>query len=1080
MEPGSSVANIFRDSILKTAGFQQCLNALQKRLPNFSISGLSGSMLSLFIANLYQSSATGFLLIADNVQEAEELRDDLVFLVSSDRVAFLPPPEKIKPVFHQQDLCSYFANDTIEKLLGEKAVLTITTNEGLQVPLRHRKTVIDNVITLHQNLEYQRDVLVQKLADLGYQRVDSAMYPLEFAVKGSIVDFYTSGISLPCRIEFNDNRIASIRTYHPDTQLSVSKQTAVTLFPPVQPDSSNLQDHFDNVSTYLPESTVICLLHAEKALSDLAQSQKSPRELDSFGRIDFNDYLSSTLQYHTNYPNFPNGEIASFKKYLRSQVQDHPTANIFVITSSQDQADRLQILLKDFDVKIASAVLAHGFEAYDLGIFIYVDHEIFARRHRETGFKQIAQNLDIQTITADGIETGDYMVHLNYGIGRYMGLKKIDAFGAERECLDLEYRDGDRVYVPLERLKDVQKYKSKEGFVPTLNKLGSVEWEKVKLRTRRSIQKITDEIVHLYAQRMRSTGFAYAPDSDLQLQLESEFTFDETPDQVKATLEIKTDMESSTPMDRLLCGDVGFGKTEVAIRSAFKAVSNSKQVAVLVPTTILADQHYRTFCERLKKYPVSIRYLSRFVGRKLQQQTVLGLQDGSIDIIIGTHRLLSEDIHFKSLGLLIIDEEHRFGVRSKDRIKKLRLNVDVLSLSATPIPRTMQMSLMGVRDFSIINTPPRSRLPIFTEIVNFDVNLIKYIVLREIDRGGQVFFVHNRIHSIASMTRRLQQILPGLKIYFAHGQMTEREIEPIMNDFINQKVDLLVTTAIIESGIDIPNANTIIINRADQFGLSQLYQLRGRVGRGNRRAYAYLIVPPPSQLNPIAIKRLQTIQRYTSLGSGYSIAVKDLEIRGAGNMFGLEQSGNIQAIGYELYMKILQEALTEIKDSVEGPVESATAKINEPEIICPYPAFFPEIYVASPALRLEFYQKLSEVVKSQAVDQIEAELKDRFGPLPAAGKSLLELTRVRILAASIGITRIKIQENFTTLSFAEPPPTISAELVLRSIREAAEQLKLRFKFVPSDNFQVYLYLQGLLALKQTKQFLDILRLAFNL
>ncbi|MCK4640557.1 MAG: DEAD/DEAH box helicase, partial [Candidatus Marinimicrobia bacterium] len=611
--------------------------------------------------------------------------------------------------------------------------------------------------------------------------------------------------------------------------------------------------------------------------------------------IHFNDLGSSNLHFSAVSPVSGIRGLAALEKHVNALYINSLKNNVFLFCANDSQQSRLSTLLQSETISVISAPLSNSFEIPDINLFVYTDIDIFDKKRKTKTFNFLPEDVQHSAFNPDEINVNDLLVHLDYGVGKYVGLNKVDAFGSTRECLVIAYDDGDKVFVPLEKMTVVHKYRSAGGFVPKLSKLGSGEWDRLKLRTKRSIEDVSQEIIELYSMRLKSTGFAYSKDNDFQLSMEAEFSFEETPDQLKAILDIKKDMESDLPMDRLLCGDVGFGKTEVAIRAAFKAVNDSKQVVILAPTTILSDQHFVSFTKRLNKYPISIALLSRFVKKADQKRVLQDLSDNKIDVVIGTHRLLSKDIKFSDLGLLIIDEEHRFGVKDKDRIKKFRANIDVLSLSATPIPRSLHFSLIGARDFSLINTPPKERLPIFTETVSFDKNIIVRAVYHEISRGGQVFFVHNEIKTIASITASLEKMFPDLIIRFVHGQMPEKLLEPIMLDFINNNIHVLVTTAIIESGIDIPNANTIFINNSQNFGLSQLYQLRGRVGRHNRRAYAYLIVSNPSRLSPQAIKRLQTIQRHTSLGSGYSIAIEDLEIRGTGNVFGLEQSGNIHA-----------------------------------------------------------------------------------------------------------------------------------------------------------------------------------------
>ncbi|RKY51467.1 MAG: transcription-repair coupling factor, partial [Candidatus Neomarinimicrobiota bacterium] len=859
-------------------------------------------------------------------------------------VCFIPDPESHKTYFTDLDsITIFFYNDAISKISSNINPVIISTVKGLSAKLPTPEFSRSNTIKLEVKKAFDRDLFIKTLFNFGYNREITVEYPLEFSVKGGIVDFYPPNSLSPYRVEFFDNVVESIRSFNVEDQLSIKQIGSLEVTPPANPNFK--EKDTANILSYLSHNSIFITTHSESIVDYISNKDYLLPELSDYKCINLHDYIKSDIHFNIDYPVFSEGKLSVFRKHLSRIRPKFPNPLFYIICSNQNQSDRLKTLLGDLDLIIEEGIISHSIEFYDIGLYMYAEHDIFSRSRKTNTFQKLSRDIPIQHLEAESIVPGDIMVHINYGIGKYLGLDKVNAFGSVRECLSLEYRDGDKVYIPLERLKDVQKYKAQDGFAPVLNKLGTTEWERTKLKTRRSLEKITHEIIQLYAMRTKSVGFSFDIDSGLQIEMESEFIYDETPDQITATKEIKKDMEKPRPMDRLLCGDVGFGKTEVAIRAAFKAVTNSKQVAVLVPTTILADQHFITFSKRLQKYPINISLLSRFISKKSQNEILNGLANGYFDIVIGTHRLLSNDVKFKDLGLLIIDEEQRFGVKHKDKIKMLRTNIDILSLSATPIPRTLQFSLIGARDFSLINTPPKSRLPIYTEIITYDKGIISSAVYREISRGGQIYFVHNEIKSISSITSKLRDLCPDIRIRFAHGQMRERELESIMNDFINHNIDLLVTTTIIESGIDIPNVNTIFINRAHKMGLAQLYQLRGRVGRANRRAYAYLIVPHLSRLNEKAIKRLQTIQRYTSLGSGYSIATKDLEIRGAGNIFGLEQIGYIQSVGYDLYIKILRESFEDCIQGENREQNEKLKKIVKAEISYPYPAYFPESYI---------------------------------------------------------------------------------------------------------------------------------------
>jgi transcription-repair coupling factor (superfamily II helicase) len=658
------------------------------------------------------------------------------------------------------------------------------------------------------------------------------------------------------------------------------------------------------------------------------------------------------------------------------------------------------------------------------------------------------------------LSSGDFVVHIDFGIGRYAGLETLSIDEKKRDCLLLIYKDGDKLYVPVEKFNRIQKYIGKDG-EPNLSKLGSSTWEKTKEKTKEALKEMAEELIQLYAERKAKPGYSFSVDTPWQKELESSFIYEETPDQIEAIEVIKKDMEKPVPMDRLICGDVGYGKTEVALRAAFKCVMDGKQVAVLVPTTILAQQHYTTFSERLKDYPVQVEVLSRFKSPKEQKGIIDSVEKGRIDIIIGTHRLLQKDIQFKELGLLIIDEEQRFGVTHKEKLKKFKKSVDVLTLTATPIPRTLQLSLFGAKDMSIINTPPKDRLPIQTSISRFDKELIAEAILREADRGGQVYFVHNRVESINSIYDLLRKLLPELRLAVAHGQMEEKVLEKIMLQFLEGKYDCLLCTNIIESGLDLPNVNTILINRADRFGLAELYQLKGRVGRSNRKAYAYLLVPDFGDLTPQARKRLSAIQQYTQLGSGFYLALRDLEIRGAGNILGPQQHGFIEEIGFDLYCRLLDEAVKEIKGE-------EIKKIKETKLEIDLDLFLSPEYIEDSQLRMEIYKKLSEIKKKEEVDNLKIELQDRFGPLPREAQELLEVSEIKLLSQAKEISRLSLRGDRLRIEF-DPDKKVGKE----EIRKYREELTYPMEFFAEENLRMELSLEPAEnRLEQTKKVLQ--------
>ncbi|MXX02844.1 MAG: transcription-repair coupling factor [Gemmatimonadetes bacterium] len=703
------------------------------------------------------------------------------------------------------------------------------------------------------------------------------------------------------------------------------------------------------------------------------------------------------------------GAMDVLKSRLKEWKADN--ARVVVVCDNEGQAERLREILGPDAPEIDMAVgpMHAGFILPDLPLVVLTDAEIF-NRYRRRRRKVFKEGVVIEDFTS--LKEGDFVVHIDHGIGRYVGLKRITVDERERDCLTLIYAGDDRVFIPIEQLHRVQKYVGSDGEAPALSKLGGKAWEQAKKRTRKAVRVIAEDLVKLYAARQASPGFAFSADTPWQREMEDSFIYEDTPDQEQASSEVKSDMEKAVPMDRLICGDVGYGKTEVAIRAAFKAVLDGKQVAVLAPTTILAQQHLTTFTERLADYPVNIRMLSRFVPPKEQKAVVAGLREGDVDIVIGTHRLISGDIDFSDMGLLVVDEEQRFGVVHKERLKQLKTSVDVMTMTATPIPRTLHMSLVSARDMSLITTPPRDRLPVHTEVVRFNEEVICEAIMREVDRGGQVFFVHNRVQSIEAVAEFLRRLLPQVSFVVGHGQMQERELEQVMIDFLDRKYDCLVSTMIIESGLDIPSVNTILVNRADRFGLAQLYQLRGRVGRSNHRAYAYLMIPAAGTVTPDARKRLAVIAEYTALGSGFHIAMRDLEIRGAGNLLGTEQHGFISSIGFDLYCRLLKEAMQDLKGETREEAPEAEVELQ-------VGAFIPDDYIADRKLKVGFYQRLSRVEDEQEVASLREEMQDRFGRLPDPVRVLFDLVSIRQIAARIGLLQLRVRGSEMTVAYRD-------------------------------------------------------------
>jgi transcription-repair coupling factor (superfamily II helicase) len=765
----------------------------------------------------------------------------------------------------------------------------------------------------------------------------------------------------------------------------------------------------------------------------LTETQLKRYHLIEFGDTAFFDVTPKednhfTVSFDTRRQPAFNRRFELLIENLTKNLQAGYTAYIF--SENPKQLERLHNIFADLKAEIpftpVPIAIHEGFIDHDLKLVCYTDHEIFQRYHKYK-VKQAYNKSKALTVRAlRELQPGDYVTHIDHGVGTYSGLQKIEVNGMMQEAVRLIYKDGDILYVNINSLHKISKYTGKEGSIPKINKIGSDAWQRLKEKTKTKVKEIAFDLIKLYAERKAQEGYAYAPDGYLQNELEASFIYEDTPDQSKATADVKKDMESPAPMDRLVCGDVGFGKTEIAIRAAFKAVCDGKQVAVMVPTTILAFQHYKTFSERLKDFPVTVDYVNRFKSNKEKKETYEKLKEGKIDIIIGTHALIAKDVVFKNLGLLVVDEEQKFGVGHKEKIKTLRTNIDSLTLTATPIPRTLQFSLMGARDLSIINTPPPNRQPIQTEVRYFEEDFIRDAIYFETERGGQVFFIHNRISGLAEMAALLQRMCPDLSIGFAHGQLEGHELEEKIMDFIDKKYDVLVCTNIVESGVDIPNVNTIIVNNAHQFGLSDLHQLRGRVGRSNKKAFCYLLAPPVSTLPPDSRKRLQTLEQHSELGSGFQIAMRDLDIRGAGNLLGGEQSGFMAEIGFEMYQKVLQEAIRELKRSqfrelFKEEIEEQENFVKDCVIDTDLEILIPDAYVESISERLNLYTRLDNCENEEALVAFHAELQDRFGPMPASVEDLFTTVRCRKLAVEIGFEKMTLKQNTLRCYFVNNP-----------------------------------------------------------
>ena len=960
---------------------------------------------------------------------------------------------------------------------GNRVGALVTYPEALFEKVVVPKAISSNIIHIKTNDVLNTDELYAKLVDYGFERTDFVYEPGQFAVRGGILDIYSFGNDKPYRIELFGNDVDSIRIIDPETQLSERRLLQVSIIPNVD---TQFEDE-DKVSLleFLPENTVVWvqdveltrerLLTAEEDLQLFLQLRadtvkKDGEEEDKFekrnvGPEDFiaaADFTGQLRERHTLHfgPESPEGfsheiefhtkEQPAFNRQFDLLIRDLKSwekqgyeLNLFA--ENPKQLERLYSIFKDLNEEITfnplSTSIHEGFIDEDLKTVFYTDHQIFQRYHKYKVKQAYNKNKALTLRTLRELQPGDFVTHIDHGVGVYSGLQKIEVNGKLQEAVRIIYKDSDILYVNINSLHKIAKYTGKEGTVPKVNKLGSDVWNRLKEKTKTKVKEIAFDLIKLYAQRKAQQGFQHAPDNYMQTELEASFIYEDTPDQSKATADVKKDMESPSPMDRLVCGDVGFGKTEIAVRAAFKTCLDGKQAAILVPTTILAFQHYKTFKDRLKDFPVTVDYINRFKSSKEKKDTLKRLEEGKIDIIVGTHAILGKEVKFKELGLLIIDEEQKFGVAHKEKIKTLRTNVDALTLTATPIPRTLQFSLMGARDLSIINTPPPNRQPIQTEVRVYNEDFVRDAVYFETERAGQVFFIHNRVQGLAEMAAIIQGLCPDLSIGWAHGQLEGHELEERILDFIDKKYDVLVCTNIVESGVDIPNVNTIIVNNAHQFGLSDLHQLRGRVGRSNKKAFCYLLAPPMSTLPTDSRKRLQTLEQHSELGSGFQIAMRDLDIRGAGNLLGGEQSGFMAEIGFEVYQKILNEAIkelkrTEFKELFKEEISKQDDYVQDCTIDTDLEILIPDSYVENITERLSLYSRLDNCETEEELQAMEEEFTDRFGPIPRQVQDLFITVRCRRMAVALGFERMLLKDDTLKCYFINRPdsPYFESEL----------------------------------------------------
>ncbi|MBX2905477.1 MAG: transcription-repair coupling factor [Taibaiella sp.] len=1047
------------------------------------LDNLRGSSVNFVAAAIWQISDFNHVFILNDREEAAYFHNDLEHLTKGLDICYFP--DSFKRSGHFNELNSSHVMLRTEALTkfttssrpspkgkelgsGVHKKVLVTYPEALFEKVVNPTALTGNMISIKVGENLNIDALLAQFVGLGFRREDFVYEPGQFAMRGGILDIYSFGNEHPYRIELFDTEVDSIRMFNPETQLSERKLLQVSILP-------NVETKFDtnekiSLLDFLPENTLVwakdmnfTLGRLQKMADDLPEKMTlgqvavdhEEEMLKEVSREDFEadgtwsekikdrhlvewynhsleavtgDNIDETFLFATEEQPVFNRQFNMLIGDLQRRMTQKYVPYIFA--ENPKQLERLRSIFDDVNAEIqfvpVPTSISKGFIDHDKKIICYTDHQIFQRYHKYNVKQAYSKGKALTLRALRELTPGDYVTHIDHGVGVYSGLQKIEVNGNMQEAIRILYRDNDVLYVNINSLHKISKYTGKEGTLPRVNKLGSDAWQKLKNKTKKQVKDIAADLIKLYAKRKASEGFAFTPDSYLQTELEASFFYEDTPDQAKATADVKRDMEAPSPMDRLVCGDVGFGKTEIAVRAAFKAVGDSKQAAILVPTTILAFQHYNTFKERLKDFPCNVDYVNRFKSTKEKKETLKRLEEGKIDVIIGTHALLGKDVKFKDLGILIIDEEQKFGVGSKEKLRELKANVDTLTLTATPIPRTLQFSLMNARDLSIINTPPPNRQPVHTEVLVFDEYAIRDAIYFETERGGQVFFIHNRVQSLPEMVTLLRNLCPDLSIGMAHGQMEGHQLEEALYKFIEKEYDVLCCTNIVESGVDIANANTIIINNAHQFGLSDLHQLRGRVGRNNKKAFCYLLAPPMSLLPGDSRKRLQTLEQFNELGSGFQIAMRDLDIRGAGNLLGGEQSGFIAEIGFEMYQKILAEAMrelktTDFKDVFKEEMERKQDYVTDCTIDTDLEILIPDTYVENITERLSLYTQLDDLETDEEMNKFAAELTDRFGPIPPQVQDLFTTLRSRRIACELGFEKLILKNEQMRLYFVSNP-----------------------------------------------------------
>ncbi len=1054
---------------------------------------MAGSSPAVIAACMLGNGKNHVFILPDK-ESAAYFHNDLFNFSGREDILFFPSSYKRSVQYIQKSSDNVVQRTRVLKKLCQDAAgqVIITFPEALVEKTVSGNFLDENAFSVNRGDKLSLSFLAEFLESCKFREVDYVYEPGQFSIRGSILDVFSFSAIKPFRIDFFGEVVDSIRTFNIENQLSFEKLEQITLIPDLAEllvesatgpssmipftavfgkdtvwwinDLAYVKDRMDNIfeRTGTGNEEIEDNIRAGEKNVYLIDGKTFTDQLDPFRIIEFGQQVFYSPDKIISFDTIPQ---PSFQKNFELLAEDlmlkqDAGYNIYILSDNQKQIDRILSIFEDIHTEVMInpllTTLHEGFIDHDSKLCMYTDHQIFDRYHRYQLQEHFTRKESITVRELTALHPGDYVVHIDHGIGQFGGLEKIRLNEREQEAIKLVFKDQDTLYVSIHSLHRISKYKGKDNAPPRIYKLGSGAWQKLKANTKKKVKDIARELINMYAKRKTLEGFSFSPDSYLQTELEASFMYEDTEDQLKSTRELKEGMEADFPMDRLVCGDVGFGKTEVAIRGAFKAVSDSKQVAVMVPTTILALQHFKTFSDRLRDFPCTVDYISRLKKPAAQRQALANLASGRTDIIIGTHRLAGKDVVFRDLGLLIIDEEQKFGVAMKEKLRKLKLNVDTLTLTATPIPRTLQLSLMGARDLSIIRTPPPNRYPILTELHSFNNDIIKEAIYYEVNRGGQVFIIHNRIQNIAEIEVLVHRLCPDLKIIVAHGQLEGSKLEKIMLGFIEGEYDVLISTTIVESGLDIPNANTMIINNAHHFGLSDLHQLRGRVGRSNRKAFCYLLAPPLNLLTPEARRRLKAIEEFSEIGSGLNIAMQDLDIRGAGNLLGAEQSGFIAEIGFETYHRILDEAILELKENeypdlfreADGDKPEDRKYITDCQIDTDISLLFPDAYIENNSERLRLYRVLDNIGTEEGLQRFEKELEDRFGPVPELTCELMNVVRLRWMAIRLGFEKIILKKGLMIMHFVSNPDssyyaTATFKAVLAFVQGQGRRFRLK-------------------------------------